>query len=76
MRLTATQRQVIREAGRRHFGIEPRLFGSRLNDAQRGGDIDLYIPYKTNRADGLHPINQDRVVRVLPHQPPDRRPTD
>ncbi|MBP6808587.1 MAG: nucleotidyltransferase domain-containing protein [Chromatiaceae bacterium] len=44
MRLTATQKQVIREAGLRHFGIEPLLFGSRLNDSQRGGDIDLYIP--------------------------------
>ena len=44
MRLTATQKQVIREAGLRHFGVEPWLFGSRLNDAARGGDIDLYIP--------------------------------
>ncbi len=44
MRLTARQRQVIRDAGLRHFGVEPLLFGSRLNDAGRGGDIDLYIP--------------------------------
>ncbi len=44
MRLTPQQRQVIREAGLRHFGVVPRLFGSRLNDAARGGDIDLYIP--------------------------------
>jgi hypothetical protein len=44
MRLTAGQRQVIREAGLRHFGVEPWLFGSRLDDAGRGGDIDLYIP--------------------------------
>jgi hypothetical protein len=44
MRLSARQRQVIREAGLRHFGTVPRLFGSRLNDAGRGGDIDLFIP--------------------------------
>jgi hypothetical protein len=44
MRLTEKQRAIIREAGIRHFGVAPRLFGSRLNDAQRGGDIDLFIP--------------------------------
>ncbi|QVL50100.1 MAG: nucleotidyltransferase domain-containing protein [Thiocapsa sp.] len=44
MRLTERQREVIREAGLRHFGAVPWLFGSRLNDAGRGGDIDLYIP--------------------------------
>jgi len=43
MRLTPIEQQVIREASLRYFGVRPRLFGSRLNDAQRGGDIDLYI---------------------------------
>jgi hypothetical protein len=44
MRLTEEQRRVIRETGFRHFGVVPRLFGSRLNDGGRGGDIDLFIP--------------------------------
>ena len=44
MRLTDQQRHIIREAGLRHFGVIPRVFGSRLNDNQRGGDIDLFIP--------------------------------
>ena len=44
MRLTDEQRNIIREAGLRHFGVIPHLFGSRLNDAARGGDIDLFIP--------------------------------
>ena len=44
MRLTEQQRKIIREAGMRHFGIVPHLFGSRLNDAALGGDIDLFIP--------------------------------
>jgi len=44
MRLTKQQRDIIREAGMRHFGVVPHLFGSRLNDAERGGDIDLFIP--------------------------------
>lgn len=44
MRLTEQQRNIIRKAGLRHFGVVPLLFGSRLNDATRGGDIDLFIP--------------------------------
>jgi len=43
MRLTDQQRHIIREAGLRHFGVAPLVFGSRLDDARRGGDIDLYI---------------------------------
>ena len=43
MRLTATQQQAIHEASLRCFGVPPRLFGSRVDDTQRGGDIDLYI---------------------------------
>ena len=44
MRLTERQRNSIRDAGMRHFGVVPHLFGSRLNDAVRGGDIDFFIP--------------------------------
>ncbi len=43
MRLTEAERQAIRAAGIRHFGQVPRLFGSRLDDSRRGGDIDLLI---------------------------------
>ncbi len=43
MRLTPTEQQVIRDASLRYFGVRPRLFGSRVDDAKRGGDIDLYI---------------------------------
>jgi len=45
MRLTDTQRRVIREEVQRHFGDKARalLFGSRVRDDLRGGDIDLYI---------------------------------
>jgi hypothetical protein len=43
MRLTLTEQQVIRDASLRRFGVPPRLFGSRVDDTRRGGDIDLYI---------------------------------
>lgn len=43
MRLTPIEQQVIRDASLRRFGVAPRLFGSRVDEAKRGGDIDLYI---------------------------------
>lgn len=43
MRLSQQQRQIIREAGLRHCGVVPLVFGSRVDDTQRGGDIDLFI---------------------------------
>lgn len=45
MRLTEKQVEVIREAAREVFGgkVTVRLFGSRLDDAARGGDIDLLV---------------------------------
>ncbi len=43
MRLTPLEQQIIRDASVRSFGVPPRLFGSRIDDARRGGDIDLYI---------------------------------
>ncbi|MDM7322287.1 MAG: nucleotidyltransferase domain-containing protein [Gammaproteobacteria bacterium] len=45
MRLTAEQAAIIRHSARASFGPLTRvwLFGSRVDDAQRGGDIDLLI---------------------------------
>jgi predicted nucleotidyltransferase len=45
MRLTPHQQSTIRDALKRHFGSTSliRLFGSRLDDAAKGGDIDIYI---------------------------------
>ena len=45
MRLTETQRQSIKSAVTSVIGEESRvwLFGSRVDDAKRGGDIDLYV---------------------------------
>ena len=45
MRLTETQIDTIRKATHQNFGEDALvwLFGSRLDDTKRGGDIDLYI---------------------------------
>lgn len=45
MRLTRQQRQLILSTTRRLVGadVEVRLFGSRLDDTRRGGDLDLLL---------------------------------
>jgi predicted nucleotidyltransferase len=43
MRLTPDEQALIATASHAHFGVPVRLFGSRLDDRKRGGDIDLYI---------------------------------
>jgi hypothetical protein len=44
MRLNAAQQQAIVETFLEVFGKgELRLFGSRVDDSKKGGDIDLYV---------------------------------
>ena len=45
MRITAIQKQLICENTIKYFGQDAHvwLFGSRVNDLAKGGDIDLYI---------------------------------
>ena len=45
MRLSERYRQIIRQTAEKIFGTGTKvyLFGSRLDEARRGGDIDLYI---------------------------------
>jgi len=61
MRLTREQRRIIREEVARVFGAgaSVRLFGSRLDDGERGGDIDLYI-----EADGTPSDLLDRELEL------------
>jgi predicted nucleotidyltransferase len=49
MRLTPFETDAIQRCARRHFGecCVVRLFGSRADDARRGGDIDLHIEAET-----------------------------
>jgi predicted nucleotidyltransferase len=45
MRLTPFQKQTICDSTKKNFGNNAQvwLFGSRVNDEAKGGDIDLYI---------------------------------
>ncbi len=45
MRLTAEQITIIKDAAVNNFGGSSKvyLFGSRVDDAKKGGDIDLFV---------------------------------
>ena len=49
MRLTPDQAQAIRQRIHTHMGKHARiwLFGSRVDDSRRGGDVDLYVEPET-----------------------------
>lgn len=56
MRLNPEQTQFIKSTIARHFGEGARvwLFGSRVDDTKRGGDVDLYVQPE---------MTQDRFIR-------------
>ncbi len=45
MRLNQKYSNTIKEAAQKYFGVNTTvyLFGSRVDDSKKGGDIDLYI---------------------------------
>ena len=49
MRLTPDQAQAIRQRIHTHMGQHARmsLFGLRMDDSRRGGDVDLYVEPET-----------------------------
>ena len=53
MRLSQQSQQIIRNTVREVFGLEAKvkLFGSRINDDARGGDIDLLVELPSITAD-------------------------
>ncbi len=55
MRLTDLQRAIIRETVAETFGTNANvwLFGSRVDNNQRGGDIDLLIETELTDADAI-----------------------
>ena len=55
MRLNDQQQSIIRAAAAESFGADANvwLFGSRVDDDARGGDIDLYIEPATDNAEKI-----------------------
>lgn len=66
MRLTEPQRAIIKQTLLKHFGAasELRLFGSRVDDNARGGDIDLYIEPEIQRADDIVEAKLNALVEL------------
>lgn len=58
MRLTEQQIAAIKAAAAEAFGVDSvvRLFGSRVDDTRRGGDIDLYVETAPDVADADHEV--------------------
>lgn len=81
MRLTPRQHEIIRRTLKSHFGRNSliRLFGSRVDDTARGGDIDLYVEpdiqdpnqlvdAKLNALAELHRILGDQKIDIVIHR--------
>ena len=86
MRLTAEQAEVIRVAVREVYGEDSRLwlFGSRVGDARRGGDIDLLVRPDTSGGyalmDKIRLLGKlerglgERKIDIVIETPDDQRP--
>jgi predicted nucleotidyltransferase len=79
MRLRSDETEVIRAAVRDVFGPRAtvRLFGSRVRDDLRGGDVDLFVEVDRGQAtiaaeqrlrDLIEPVVEDLRVDVILHE--------
>lgn len=69
MRLTSKKAETIRKLVRKHFGDNASvyLFGSRVDDTKRGGDIDLYVSVPEvleNKAGAVLKFNADLQISL------------
>jgi len=66
MRLSEQQREIIKLTLLKYFGAgsEVRLFGSRVDDTARGGDIDIYIEPEIDRASEIVDAKLNALVEL------------
>jgi predicted nucleotidyltransferase len=69
MRIPSDKAEIIRSLVRKHFGDNASvyLFGSRVDDSRRGGDIDLYISVPgvlQNKARAVLKFNADLQIAL------------
>lgn len=69
MRLESKEIEIIKQIASQVFGdVEIYLFGSRLDDAKKGGDIDLFI---NTKSDLETKIRYKSKLQTLLHKPVD-----
>jgi len=66
MRISKLQRDCIKQTVFKYFGAgsDLRLFGSRVNDNARGGDIDLYIEPEIRDVDAIAAAKLDTLLEL------------
>ena len=66
MRLTPEQAAIIRSTAAEVFGSDARvwLFGSRVDDSKRGGDIDLLVQTTQTQPDALASASIAMLARL------------
>jgi len=66
MRITETERRVLRDEAQKAFGADSKvfLFGSRADDARRGGDIDLLVETGKTGHDAIFEAQLRFLARV------------
>jgi len=66
VRISDQKRLILKNTLLKYFGASSvlRLFGSRVNDAEKGGDIDIYIEPEIQLADEIVEAKLDALVEL------------
>ncbi|MFY0663245.1 MAG: nucleotidyltransferase domain-containing protein [Natronospirillum sp.] len=66
MRISDSERAIITTILHKHFGAasQIRVFGSRVDDSAKGGDIDLYIEPELESAEQLVDAKLNALVEL------------